>query len=306
MPDHSAIPASVDDRAEVLALRGDIAFYGGRYGEAIGLYRDARRLADGPGTLFRIAQWQKKTGQPDAALASFARAAQINTGRTAQFIANVLLQSGVIELERGNWPAAEQLFASADARFPGYWLTEAHGAQMLALRGDLKGAERRYLAIIARTRQPNVIDALAALYRAQGNAPASRHWAAISGAIWARRLQQLPEAAYAHAVDHELVLGDPARALDLARRNMAARPYGDSATLLGWALLANGRAAEARATLDALNRTPWRTAQQFVALAEADAMLGDSAGSDAARAAALQINPRALDPAVPMLWFGHH
>jgi predicted Zn-dependent protease len=153
---------------------------------------------------------------------------------------------------------------------------------------------------------PEVMDALAALYRTQGDAAASREWAQRSGAIWAKRLQQLPQAAYGHALEHELVLGNPATALALARKNMAARPYGDSATLLGWALLANNRPAEARDVLERLSRTPWRSAQQYVALSQAHAMLGDSDRSNAARDAALTINPRAFDPAAPLIWFGHH
>ena len=116
----------------------------------------------------------------------------------------------------------------------------------------------------------------------------------------------MPEAAYGHALEHELVLGDPATALTLARQNMAARPYGDSISTLGWALLANNRPAEARDLIEALNRTEWRTAQQFVALSQAYAMLGDGNRSATAREAALTINPRAFDPAAPLIWFGHH
>jgi hypothetical protein len=35
-------------------------------------------------------------------------------------------------------------------------------------------------------------------------------------------------------------------------------------------------------------------------------MLGNSDRSDAARDAALAINPRAFDPAASLIWFGHH
>lgn len=304
--EHAAIPADPGDLAEAKALRGDVAFFRGDYAKAIGLYRASAQISNGPGTLFRIAQWQKKTGRFDDAMASFAQAAAINDRRTPQFMANVYLQSGVVDLERGNWPAAETWFRKADRMFPGYWLTEAHLVQMWALRGHLAQAAQGYRRIIARSPQPEVIDALAALYRAQGNSAATRHWAAQSQAIWAKRLQQLPEAAYGHALEHELVLGDPATALTLARQNMAARPYGDSITVLGWALLANNRPAEARDLIEALNRTEWRTAQQYVALSQAYAMLGDGDRSDTAREAALTINPRAFDPAAPLIWFGHH
>ncbi len=304
--EQSAVPADPGDRAEAMALRGDVAFYSGRYASALQSYQASAQIAHGPGTQFRIAQWQKKTGHFDDALATFAKAAAISDRRTPQFMANVYLQNGVVELERGNWAKAEEWFRTSDRAFPGYWLTEAHMVQMWALRGHVAQAAQGYRQIIARSPQPDVMDALAALYRAQGNAVASRQWAEQSQAIWTARLRQLPEAAYAHALEHELVLGDPVAALTLARKNMAVRPYGDSATMLSWALLANNRPAEARDVLETLNRTPWRTAQQYVALSQAYAMLGDSNRSDAARDTALMINPRAFDPSAPLIWFGHH
>ncbi|MBX9731117.1 MAG: hypothetical protein K2X59_07300 [Sphingomonas sp.] len=304
--EHAAVPADPGDLAEAKALHGDVAFFRGDYAKAIGLYRASAQISNSPGTLFRIAQWQKKTGRFDDAMASFAQAAAINDRRTPQFMANVYLQSGIVDLERGNWQAAEIWFRKADRMFPGYWLIEAHLVQMWALRSHLAKAAQGYRRIIARSPQPDVIDALAALYRAQGNGAATRQWAARSQAIWAKRLQQLPQAAYGHALEHELVLGNPATALTLARQNMVARPYGDSITMLGWALLANNRPAEARDLLEALNRTEWRTAQQYVALSQAYAMLGDGNRSDTARNAALTINPRAFDPAAPLIWFGHH
>ncbi|MFM9827857.1 MAG: tetratricopeptide repeat protein [Sphingomonas sp.] len=304
--DNAAVPADPGDRAEVIALRGDIAFYRGNYAKAISYYKESARVWFSPGTLFRIALWEKKGGHFDAALASFAKAATINAERTPQFMANIYLQIGTVELERGNWPVAEQWFQKADRAFPGNWLIQAHVVQMWALRGDLAQAARGYQQIIRRSPQPDVMDALAALYRVQGNAVASRQWADRAGSIWSARVRQLPEAAYAHALEHELVLGDAAQALALARKNMAARPFGDSATLLSWALLANNRPGEARDVLEALNQTHWQTAQQYVALSQAYAMLGDSSRSDAAREAALKINLRAVDPAAPLIWFGHH
>jgi tetratricopeptide (TPR) repeat protein len=302
----SAVPLEPADRAEAEALRGDVLFYSGHYAAALTQYRKAQGVVDGAGAEFRLAMVALKTGQPDEARVRFERSARINRGRTRQFMANVWLQIGVVELSRGKWDEAETAFARGDAIFPGYWLIEAHRAQMTALRGRTAAAARQYQAIVARTGQPDVIDALAVLYRNAGNGPQSRAWAARSEAIWNRRLQQLPEAAYAHALEHELILGDPAKALDLAQKNMAARPYGDSATMLAWTLIANGRAGEAVRVLAALNRTPWRTAQQYVALSQAQAMLGHSAESDAARDEALKLNPRAMDPAASLIWFGNH
>jgi tetratricopeptide (TPR) repeat protein len=300
-----AIPSPPDERAEILGMRGDIAFYRGNLKAALQLYEEADRVSPGTAT-FRRAIYAMKTGDFERAERYFDQTEREARLPSPQLRAFIELQRGLIDLERGNWPSAESWFRKADRTFPGYWLAQAHLIQMWAVRGKVEEAEQGYLRIIERSQQPEVMDALAALYRNQGNAAASREWAERSSAIWATRLQQVPEAAYAHALEHELVLGDPASALLLARQNMAARPYGDSATLLGWALLANNRPAEAHDVLERLGRTAWRSAQQYVALSQAYAMLGDSGRSDAARDAALTINPRAFDPAAPLIWFGNH
>jgi predicted Zn-dependent protease len=150
------------------------------------------------------------------------------------------------------------------------------------------------------------MDALAGLYRTDGDGGNSRVWADRAAAGWARRLAMLPEAAVGHALEHELVLGSPAKALDLARRNFAARPYGDALVMLGWAQLANGQPEAAARTMTGLEASGWRTAQQYVVLSEALALLGRSDASQAARSTALAINPRSFDPATSLLWFGNH
>jgi predicted Zn-dependent protease len=263
-----------------------------------------------PAIAVRAANYFKKMGRFDDAILQVDYAVKSVKAPTPQFYANMMLLKGVIELDRGKWDVATRLFRQADAAFPGYWRIKAHLAQMTALGGDLDGAERQYRNILAQAgsdiAMPEVIDALAALYRSRGNAKSSRYLAARAGAIWINRLAQLPEAAYGHALEHELVLGNPARALDLARLNLAARPYGDSSTMLAMALLANGRYQEAVDILNALERSGWRTAQQYVVLSQAWAMLGQVQASENARTKALALNPRAFDPASSFIWFGNH
>ncbi|CAN5375371.1 hypothetical protein BH10PSE13_BH10PSE13_23170 [soil metagenome] len=305
-----AVPPGPDDRAESTAIRGDVAFYSGHYARAMEANRAAEKLDDGPGAQMRIANWDRKMGRFDAALARLDRTLAGPRPPTRQFTATVLLQKGLTELGRGRWDEAAALFDEAEATFPGHWLTAAYRAQMIAAKGDLAGAARAYAAILQRSTvampMPEVMDALAALLRARGDVKGSRWWAARAGAIWNRRIAQLPEAAVGHALEHELALGTPARALALARANWRARPYGDSAVLLGLALRANGDPASAARLMQALERTGWRGAPQYVVLSEALAMLGRSEESDAARAEAIAINPRAFDPSASLLWFGNH
>ncbi|WP_426167688.1 hypothetical protein [Sandarakinorhabdus sp. DWP1-3-1] len=226
------------------------------------------------------------------------------TGQQAR--ATTALQHGAVALGAGHWPQAASYFAEAEQVFPGWWLVAAHRAQMLALQGDLEGANRAYRAIIGRTAtaDPVVMDALAALCFERGDLPDGRLWAAQAAAVWERRLLTWPAASLARAAEHELAVGDPVRALDLARRNLAAWPGRDAQLLLARAQLADGKAAEAVATIAALEAGGGRTAAQYVVLADALAVLDRGEESEAARQAALAINPKALDTPASLLWFG--
>jgi tetratricopeptide (TPR) repeat protein len=300
--DHYAMPADFEIAEEANALRGDVAFYSGRYAEALARYR-GRKPSDE--SSFRMAVYQAKTGQIDQARATLDAMERGMRLPTAQVMANLDLQRGGLELQRGRWDAAAKDFARADAIFPGYWLTEAHRAQMRALAGDRAGAIAAFEAIAARIQSPEVMDALASLYRAEGDGARSAQWAERAGAEWERRLQLLPEAAYGHAVEHYLAFGDPKRALDLALKDAAARPYGTAQIALGWAWLANNRPAEALAALKPLQGSPWVSAEQHLVAAQAHALLGDSDAADAEQQKALALNPRALDRAGALIWFGH-
>ena len=294
------------DKAETIALQGDLDFYSGRYEAALKSYQASAVISDGPGIAFRLGRYHQRTGQSDAALDYFASAANKTKQKSPMFLSSVWLQVGTVELERGNWEEAERYFRKADKIFPGYWLNQAHLAQMRAVRGDISGAIAVYENIANQSGSPETMDALAALYRVQGNAAQSRYWSSKSAAIWSQRLNLLPEAAYGHAFDHQILFGSPQVALDLARRNFAARPYGDSAVLLASAFLANGDAKQARLTLELLNKTRWQGAQQHTALAATYAMLGQEEASEHQQEKALAINNKIFDRAAPLIWFGHH
>jgi tetratricopeptide (TPR) repeat protein len=302
----AAVLPGADERSEAASTAGDLAFYSGDYAGAGAAYARAAAIADGPGVSVRRAIRLKALGDLAGASATLDHAMDARPTHRAH--AMILLQRGGIALAEGDWVGAERLFVEADTVFPGYWLAAAHVAQMRALAGQLPDAERRYRAIIANMAVPDpmVIDALAALRLAQGDVAGAQVLAGQAGVIWQRRLGQLPEAAYAHVAEHELVLGDAARALDLAQRNYAARPYGDALLLLAMAQLANAQPAAAAKSIEALNRSGWQSAAQYAVYGTALALIGRTTESDAARQTALSINPHALDAANTLIWFGNH
>lgn len=304
--DGFVVPSPDGERAEIEALKGDIAFHGGRYGEAQGHYDRAMAISPSGSAAYRQAILAARLGAPDMALRHFVRAARLTPDRNAEFVAMLLLQSGAVELARGNWDTAERLFGLADRRFPGSWLIRAHHVQLKAARGDLAAARTGYLEMVQEAERPEIMDALAMVYRAEGDMAGARRWAARSRAIWERRMAVLPDAAAGHYAEHLLAFGQPGEALALAQRAYQRRPNGDQALLLAAARLANGDATGAAEVLEVHQRKGWRTAGLYRQLESAAALAGASGKAEQARAAALGLNPRALDGGTAMIRFGHY
>jgi len=290
---------------EAAALtRGDIVFYRGDYARALALYQRSGGTADDRERLLRIANHHARTGKSDEALALIDRAEGASQHPDARYLADLAMKRGTIELRRGRWTEAGHHFDRAARLLPGWWLAEAYRAQMLALGGHRRQAIAALLRVARSSASPVAMDALAALYRAAEDRDRSNFWADQARMIWNERLRQFPEATYAHAVRHILAFGDPAAALDLARRDHANRPHGATATALGWALIATGDPAGALAIIDPVLRSPWVSAESHLAAAQAHLLRGRIDQAEAEREAALRINPRATQPTAALLWFG--
>ncbi|HEY0324975.1 MAG TPA: hypothetical protein VGC46_03220 [Allosphingosinicella sp.] len=253
-----AVPPDAGERAEIAAMRGDIAFYRGDYPRALRLYDEADTLE--PGTAhFRRAIFHSKTGRVDLAERYFALYERTLAAVDRHGRANVELQRGILDLDNGRHREALAHFRVAEALFPGWWLVDEHVAETTALLGDAADAERRYRDIVRRTGSPEFIDALGALLRARGADDEAETLRRQSAALWERRLGQFPEATYGHAIDHCFAFARPGCALALARRNFAARPYGEAGEKLARALAGVGRPAEARVVIERVLASGWRT-----------------------------------------------
>ncbi|MCW1381478.1 hypothetical protein OLX02_01445 [Novosphingobium sp. KCTC 2891] len=293
-----------DEASSAWALRGDGAMQRGDYASAREDYGRAEAAANNAGLALRQSMLALRTGDPELARR---RVNAVLRGKrlTRQALASAALQRATVAYAVGDWAAAGRWVRYADGVFPGQWLAQAFAAQQEAVEGRPDVAATRYAALAEHTQAPEVMDALAHLLRLQGKRDESRQWAARAGAIWARRVQVLPEAAAAHAAEHELAVGDPARALVLARADAARRPHGATLALLARAQLLTGDAAGALATIDKAERGGWRSALLLLQKAEALDALGRGGAAEAARTAALKINPKAADPAARFVWFGH-
>jgi len=303
--DSSAVPAGAAEQAEAAGLHGDIAFYRGDFAAAERWYDRAERWAPGGGVTYRRANLSKASGRFDEAIRRYQAADPSPRKATPFQHANTALQIGAVEQARGNYAAAAEWFAVADRQYPGFWLFQAHRAQSLAIAGDMAGAITAMRRIVQSAPSAEVMDALAMLLRAHGEVVESRQWADRAGSIWAARLRQLPQAAYGHALEHELVFGTPARALELARANLRARPFGESHILLASALLMNGQTGEALRHIKVAEDSGWRSAPLYALRAQALELAGRKDEARTARKAALALNPRIFSPATALVWFSH-
>lgn len=295
--DRYAVPADTAERAEIAAMRGDVAFYRGDYRLALAWYD--RADATLPGTAdFRRAVHALHSGDFDGAAKAFDRAEAAFTP-TPQALASIAVQRAAIALERGRWDDADAQLARARALFPGYWLVDEHVAELRALRGDRAGAAALYRDIVARTGNPEFLDALATLAAREGATATAARLRAEARRGWRHRLALFPEAAAGHALDHCLAAADARCAVALAGYNVAARPYGEARLGLARALLLAGRPAEADREIDALLASPWRSAQLFAVASEVDAARGRPLTGWYHRLRARWINPHILDAAGP-------
>ncbi|HEX8442312.1 MAG TPA: hypothetical protein VF631_01560 [Allosphingosinicella sp.] len=268
-----AVPPDREEQAEVTAIRGDIALYRGDYGGALAQYDAADRLA--PGTSdFRRAIYLSFTGRPVLAEDYFNKAERALQNPTRHARGTLELQRGILDLDRGRLDDALAHFRRANEIFPGFWLIEEHIAEVTALKGDPGAAQTMYRDIVRRTGHPEFMDALAEVAAAQGDRKAAEHWFSRAEAAWTQRLQAFPEASYGHAIDHCIAKGDWPCALSLARRNHQARPYGAAKIALAKALLGSKRTAEARAVIDAVLATTWRTVDLHLTASEIYSALG--------------------------------
>ncbi|MEZ4385315.1 MAG: hypothetical protein R3A79_28570, partial [Nannocystaceae bacterium] len=288
----------IDDRqqAAIDGLRADIAFQRGDYGVALAEFLRIADAKPNVTSLARLATYRWKTGDFDGADALYKRALEAYDGTAAQPRAWLRLMRGLLDLDRGRYHEAYAHYQHAEAELSGFWLIEEHIAEIRALLGDSAAAMDLYEDLIVRTENPEFMDALADLKEAHGDEARATALRTAAREAYEALLERYPEAAAGHALGHYLDRGDaPARALELAQANHAARPNGAAVIALAQALLAAGEGAQAQQTIEAALATKWSSAELHFVASEIFAARGDAERAAAELAAAKQINPRIDD-----------
>ncbi|HEY0116470.1 MAG TPA: hypothetical protein VGB54_12200, partial [Allosphingosinicella sp.] len=107
-----AVPPDSGERAEIAAMRGDIAFYRGDYAGALRHYEEADAIEAGAAD-FRRAIFHSKTGRVDLAERYFDSYERRLVRPDRHMRANMALQRGILDLDSGRWEEALAHFRAA-------------------------------------------------------------------------------------------------------------------------------------------------------------------------------------------------
>jgi len=175
-------------------LTADIALQEGDYAAALAGYRSLLAVERRWDTLARLAYLRANTGHPDEAEQLYDEARSVLSAKQMRAYAWLELQKGLIDWGDGRAEDALTHYRQANAEYSGYWLIEEHLAEALAAIGRRSEAEEIYRSLVANSRHPAFLDALAGLVRAD-EAAALRARAEL---LHAERWALYPQAAAGH------------------------------------------------------------------------------------------------------------
>ncbi len=202
---------------------------------------------------------------------------------------------GDLYLGTGNLEAAAKAYQRALDEQASYALAHVGLARVLAARGDLKAAATTLEPVATRLPAPSSVALLGDLYAALGRPQDAVHQYGLV------RTPEKLNRANGVAVDLEVARfeadharepgGDPAKAVDLARRAFAERPTIYGQDTLAWALRQSGQPAEALPHAQGAVRLGTRDALLWYHLAAVESDLEMSEAAREHLATAFSINP---------------
>lgn len=261
----------------IAGMRADLALYRGDELAAARGFAALESMPETMDSLVRLANYAKYRGRFDEADALLARAATHVSPRFAHTHAWLLLQRGLVDLDRGALADARAHYDAASERYDGWYLIDEHIAELDALQGRTAVAIAAYEDLVSRTENPEFMAALAESLRDAGREEDAANWVGRAQQSFDGLVEAFPAAAGGHALDFYLEHGKPDRALELARSNLLARPYAPARLKLASAVLKSGDAQRAAELLTDVEQTAFRSAD----VAELRAQLAESHDSGA-------------------------
>jgi len=293
-----ALDVAAPNQPAVLSILADATLELGDIDGAAALYARVATAAPGPAVTARLARIAFLRGQTTDAVtqAEAAFTGAKDAGQTGPSLSWYAYLAGTMALNTGTPDMASTWFDKALDAWPGSYLALAGKARAEAALGHTDAAIAGYQAAIAVAPQPDALTALGDLLAMRGNTTdAEAQYATVLA------IAKLQGAGGGLVYNRQLVLfdvnhgRDVATALTLAEQELAVRKdaYGYDAE--AWALLANGRVADADAAITTALAGGVRDALLLYHAGEIKLAAGDREAARAFLADALAIRG-ALDP----------
>jgi tetratricopeptide (TPR) repeat protein len=234
---------------QALATAGDAKLELGDVKGAAAAFASLETQAPGAAATARLSRLAFITGDTTSAVSLAQRAwdEARSSGATGASLGWYAYLAGMTAISTGSPDAALRWFQKANGAWPDSYLAIAGEARAQSALGDTDGAIASYEQAIAIAPQPEALAALGDLYALNGDAKlaadqfatveAIGHLAAINQQVYNRQLVLF-------SVNHGRDLAD---ALRLAQQELEIRKDAYGYDAYAWALLANGRAADADA-----------------------------------------------------------
>jgi tetratricopeptide (TPR) repeat protein len=224
---------------------GDALANLGRYREAFKAFDRMAELSPSIASYARIAQARELLGRPGAAAEAASLALELST-EVPEHVAATHVQLGNIHFNAGRLADAHRAYSEALEELPGYLRAEAGLARVEAASGRYGPAAERLQRVVSALPFPEYAILLGDTLRAAGRPAAARR---AYGLV--QTIERLLEANGVRTelqtalfdLDHGRRLAD---ALGRSRLAHRASPSIQSADVLAWALLRNGRCSEAQ------------------------------------------------------------
>jgi tetratricopeptide (TPR) repeat protein len=216
----------------------------GRYTEAVEAAQRMTDLRPDLASLSRVAYQRELRGDVDGAIEAMRRAFDAAAGTLPENREYIRVLIGDLYLLKGDEPTARQVYAASLDVIPGFVWANAGMARAALARGELQAAIGFYQAATDKLPLPELLVALGETQEAAGFSADARDTYEL-----VRAMQKIYTANGVN-VDLELALfeanhGDPATAVELARRAYSTQPNVKAADALSWALYRSGRVDEA-------------------------------------------------------------
>ena len=221
----------------------------GSYDEAVASTQAMVDLRPDLASYSRVSYQRELRGDVEGAIDAMSRAFQASTGSGVENREYLRVLLGDLHLLKGDAASAEQIQRDSLAASPDFVWALAGLARARAAQGDLDEAIELLEQAVNTLPLPEFVVALGETQDAAGRSTEAGQTYEL-----ARAIQKLFEV-NGSDVDLDLALfeadhGDPATAVELARRAYDAAPNVKAADTLAWALLKDGRAVDARPYAD--------------------------------------------------------